>query len=187
MRNIVWIFVILIIAVGGLMFLSDKGLRVPPPDNNDATEQYVNHTYGISFEYPNTYQLREIEVGNAERAHYSITLADTEALRNLPEAGEGPPTITVDIFQNDIDKLSVDTWLKNSNNSNFKLSPDDVIEPTTLGGASALSYTWDGLYRGKSIVATHRDAIIMVSGQFLSAEDQIVKDYEQIVSSLAFF
>lgn len=187
MRSIVWILVALVVAVGGFMLLSDKVMRVPAPDNNDATEQYVNETYGISFEYPNTYQLREIEVGNAERAHYSITLADAEALRNLPEAGEGPPSITVDIFQNDIDGLSVDMWLKNSNNSNFKLSPDDVIEPATLGGEPALSYTWDGLYRGKSTVATHRDSIIMVSGQFMTPEDQIVKDYEQVISSLTFF
>ena len=71
---------------------------------------YMNDTYGISFEYSDTYALQEREVGNAQRYHQMLTLIDKEALANIPQNGEGPPTINVDIFQNDLDKLSVEAW-----------------------------------------------------------------------------
>ena len=145
---------------------------------------YTNTSYGISFAYPDTYVLEEREVGNAERYHYAITLMDRVASRNIPQNGEGPTSITVDIFQNDLDKLLAEAWVKGNNNSNFKLSPDGLLTSTTVADEEALRYTWDGLYRGESVVLSHKDTIIMLSVQWISEEDQIVDDFARVLSSV---
>src|SRR3989344_6700610 len=69
----------------------------------DTGEIYTNTKHGISFTYPNTYVLEEREVGNGERWHDNVTLMDREAAVNIPQNGEGPPTITIDFFQNNLD------------------------------------------------------------------------------------
>lgn len=188
MRSIIWILVLLVLAVGGYLYLNDSA-RTPieVPNGEESTSAYNNSIYGISFEYPNTYELQEREVGNGERAHYSITLIDKVALANAPQNGEGPPVITVDIFQNDVDQLSINEWVEGSSFSNFKLSPDGTLASTTLAGAPALTYTWDGLYRGKSYVAAHRGNIVMVSGQSLATEDKIVGDFNEIIFSFTLY
>jgi len=188
MRSVVWIFILLVLAVGGYLYFADTAVApTGEPNIEEMMQQYQNTTYGISLAYPNTYALQEREVGNGERAHYSITLIDKVALANAPQNGEGPPAITIDIFQNDIDQLLINEWVQGSSFSNFKLSPDGVLASTTLAGAPALTYTWDGLYRGKSFVAAHKGNIVMVSGQFLAAEDEIVSDFNAVVSSLKLY
>ena len=144
---------------------------------------YMNDTYDISFEYPDTYELQEREVGNGERYRYAITLIDKEALANIPQNGEGPPAINVEIFQNNLDKLSVETWVRGTNFSNFKLSPDGTLTVGTVAGTPALSYIWDGLYRGRSVVVAHKGNIIMLSVQWLTEEDAIIKDFADLLTS----
>lgn len=144
---------------------------------------YATSTYNIAFTYPNHYSLEEREVGDAHRGRYFIALMQKKDLP-LPQGGEGPPAITVDIFQNNLDKQSVENWIKNSNPSNYKLSPDGVFASTTVDGAPALHYRWDGLYNGQSIVFAHKDTIIMVSVTSLTPDDQTLKDFPAFLSSI---
>lgn len=148
---------------------------------------YQNERYGIAFKYPDTYALQEREVGNGERAHYSIVLADRIALEHMPKAGEGPPAITVDIYQNDIDKQSVDEWVRNTSASNFKISLDSTLMPARVAGADAEKYTWDGLYRGDSVVFAHRGSIIMMSVTYPTPRDQIRADFSDMLASVSLF
>lgn len=156
------------------------------PQVSDGTERltYTNAAYGISFEYPNTYELQEREVGDGHRYHYSITLIDKEALANIPQNGEGPPTVNVDIYQNNLDQLSIETWVRGTNFSNFKLSPDGLLASTNIAGVPALSYTWDGLYRGESVVFTHKENVVMLSVTYLAQDDQIRRDFGRVYSSM---
>ncbi len=159
------------------------------PPKAASMSTYRSVTYGISFEYPNSYELQEREVGNAERAHYSIVLIDKEALANIPQNGEGPPTINVDIFQNNLDKTPIETWIRGTNYSNFKLSPDGVLASTTIAGKPAFSYVVDGLYRSDAIVFAHpgragKNNIIMLSVGSLTPKDRIRKDFENVVASI---
>lgn len=48
----------------------------------------------------------------------------------------------------------------------------------------ALTYVWDGLHRGESVVFAHKDNIIMVSVSSFSSDDQIRKDTAQILSAV---
>lgn len=148
---------------------------------------YQNSTYGISFKYPDTYALQAREVGNGERYHYSIVLIDKVALANLPQAGEGPPTITIDIFQNNLDNLFVEEWIRNTSDSNFKISLDGILTPTRVGGADAVTYFWDGLYRGQSVVLAHKGNILMLTVTYNASSDQIRADFSQMLSSVALY
>ena len=155
------------------------------PDPTEKWETYQNTAYSISFKYPDNYVVRDREVGNGERSHFTITLMDRKAVENIPEAGEGPTAITFDIFQNNLDKLSAENWIRNTSESNFKLS-DGALHLTYIGGAEGLYYAWDGLYQGLSIVVPHGGDILMVSVTYDSPDDQIFEDFNYLVDSVDF-
>ena len=173
---------LIILGVGVYVFMSAPWERPATPPST-----YANSIYGISFSYPDTYALQEREVGNGERYHYVITLIDKGALANIPQDGEGPPAISIDIYQNDIEKQKIEKWIRGNGFSNFKLSPDGAISTTTVAALEAYAYTWDGLYRGESVVFAHRENIIMVSVTYLSPDDAIRSDFSNILASLALY
>ena len=173
---------LIILGVGVYVFMSAPWQRpVPPPST------YSSSVYGISFSYPDAYALEEREAGNGERYRYVITLIDKGALANVPQDGEGPPAISIDIFQNNLDKQKVEEWIRGNSYSNFKLPPDGALASTTVAGRDAYAYRWDGLYRGESVVFAHKDNIIMASVTYLSPEDAIHSDFLQILASLALY
>src|SRR3989344_7184773 len=138
----------LVIAGGFLLFFSG----IP-------REHYSHETYGISFDYPDTYVLEERETGNGERLRHSITLVSKADAAEERANSEGPTAITVDIFQNNLDQEPVADWILKNSFSNFKLSVDGVLTPRTVDDAPAFSYTWDGLYRGDSVVFPRKENI----------------------------
>ncbi len=176
----VWIIVAVVVLAGVYLW---SAMPTQAPQGEDR-ETYRNADYSLSFNYPNTYALQERDVGDGHRYHYSITLIDKDALANIPQDGEGPPAITIDIFQNNLDQLSVEEWIRGTNFSNFKLSPDGKLSSTTIAGAPAFLYTWDGLYRGESMVFSHRDNIVMLSVMYLSPSDQIRADFIKFRSTI---
>jgi len=187
MKILLGSIVVLLVLVGGYVFIS-KGNETltPTPVPQDTSKIYSSVDYGISFTYPETYVLTERALGNGERSHHNITLMDREAAANIPQNGEGPTAITIDFIQNDIEKLSVRDWINNDSRSNFKLSPDGELISTTIAGKEALTYTWDGLYRGQSIVFAHKDAIVMYSVTYMTPGDKIVSDSIEIFESIQF-
>src|SRR3989344_2979440 len=149
--------VIIVLSAGAYLFLS-------PEETFNSTDipakimvAYANVEHGISFTYPDTYILNEMEVGNGERWHYNITL---------------------------IDKLTIAEWVNNVSYSNFKLILGGALTSITLEDKEALAYTWEGLYRGDSIVFEHDGNIVMLSVTYLSPEDDIISDFVNIALSL---
>ncbi|MDO8552636.1 MAG: hypothetical protein Q7S01_03870 [bacterium] len=177
MRNLLILIVAVLIIAGSMYFFARETPAPAPFEGEKSTTQYTNGQYGLSFEYPSTYVLQEKEVGNGERMHYSIVLLDREWLANIPEGGEGPPAISVDIFQNDIEQMKVEDWIRGTNFSNFKLSPDGNLSTTTVAGREAYTYRWDGLYQAESYVFSHKDNIVMFSVTFNAPEDQIRSEF----------
>jgi len=150
------------------------------PSSEMAT--YTSGKYGFSFTYPNTYELSEKEVGNTERGHYSITLIPKESLP-LPEAGEGPTAITIDVYQNDIDNLDLFEWITTTEFSNFKLSNGTYVT-TSIGKIPAARYAWSGLYEAHVVVFERPGAIVAVTGTYIAPTDKIVSDFEALVQSI---
>ena len=158
-----------------------------PWSTSPPTPEYSNSEYGISFKHSAAYAVEEKEVGNGERRHYAITLIDKNWLANPPEAGEGPPAISIDIHQNNLDKLSVENWVRSMSFSNFKLSPDGKISTVSVAGTQASYYHWDGLYQGESYALAHRENIVVFSTTYNAESDQIRKDFAQVLSSLTLY
>lgn len=176
------ILVVLAIAIGAYAFVYQSP-SLDSGQNVSGLERYTNATYGLSFSYPAAYVLTERDAPGSElRKHHSIVLIHKENLP-LPSAGEGPPSITIDIYQNNLDKQTTETWIRNSKESNFKLG-DGTIASTTLSGLPALSYRWSGLYEGTTIVTANDTWIYALSVTYLEMGAPIVQDFVSIRDSV---
>lgn len=156
-----------------------------------AFQTYRNEALGISFSYPTSYFMEEKQSRSGERDLYEIILTDDTPENRLVREGkapgrEGPPAISVSVYQNNLDKLSVDRWIATSGFSQFKLSPDGQISPVTISGTvAALRYRWSGLYEGQSVVfGGPRDTIVSASVTYLGVTDRIVSDFEEILKTM---
>lgn len=169
------IFVIALVTIGAYVV----SLSTPPAESSNHTSMrtYANEQYGLSFSYPDTYELTERDAqGSAERAHHTITLINHADLP-LPVDGEGPPAITIDIYQNDLDHLTTSTWIRNDARSNFKLSPEGRLATTTVDGSEALSYRWSGLYEGTTVAIARTAWVYAFTVTYLQMGDPIVQDF----------
>lgn len=182
-QNFIYVIIIMVVILGGLALFLNKNASSPidnQTNNSDSTLTYTNSDLGFSFEYPGTYVVEERDLDTANRYHKSLVLMPVGYV--APVGGEGPTTINVDVYQNNLDKQSVELWVKGSAQSNYKLG-DGVITPTAVSGVSALSYNWDGLYSGHTVVFAHAENIITVSETFLSPTDKIRSDFQLVINS----
>jgi hypothetical protein len=173
---------ILIALVGfGVWYFLKNDINTEVTQNQDV-KTYATSTYGISFEYPKNYLITEREVGGAQRGHYSIVLISEED--SAPrENSEGPTSINIDIFQNNLDKQTALGWITGSSNSNYKLG-DGVLASTTVDGKEALSYNWSGLYEGRTVTYANEDFVYAFSVTRITPEDQIIKDFDQLLKTV---
>lgn len=153
----------------------------------DIPEVFVTQvSRAVRFQYSTSYILTEKEVGNAERTHYVITLVKaSDAQNGDKENSEGPRAITFDFYQNK-EKFTPEQWVKQSAFSNFKLSPDGKLEQIPFAGGSAVSYRWDGLYSGQSLVTTTSGDILMISVTYDGDSDKRLEDYKKLLSTVEF-
>lgn len=164
--------------------LDPKSMQFVEVDQNlVALKRYSNAAYGLSFSYPETYVLSEIDApGSGMRVRHSITLLRKEDLP-LPEGGEGPPAITIEAFQNDLDKQTTEGWIKNTSASSYKLS-EGTLAATTVNGLPALSYRWSGLYEGTTIALAMPNWIYVFTVTYLEMGAPIVQDFVAIRDNL---
>jgi hypothetical protein len=100
----------------------------------------------------------------------------------IPQNAEGPTAITIQLFKNTLDKQTLIGWLTGSSDSNYKLS-NGTYASTTIKGIPAVSYATTGLYENKNTAFIYGDTIVMISVSYLSPQDQIIKDYTDLLSS----
>ncbi len=139
---------------------------------------YSSLEHGISFSYPEGYTLSERD----ELGAHVVTLVAASA--EVPEAGEGPTSITVQIIPNTGDQTA-EEWIRSSPLSNFRLSGGTPAE-VMVGTDSALAFAWDGLYPGTTIVQARGEKIYAFSVTYLSPEDSIRTHFAQVVASATF-
>lgn len=153
-----------------------------------TTPQYREHAsraMGIAFRYPESYVIDERVAGTPQRKRQSIVLIRSADLP-LPANGEGPTAITIDAFQNDLDKYTALEWITGSSDSNYKLSTDGAISTSTLAGEEALSFRWSGLYEGRTAVVAGPGWIYAFSVTHLTPEDGIIGDFGRLLESIRF-
>ena len=186
MKNWIVAFGILLVAVllGAWLLARTDGDGGTPETATTTQRTYSSETYGISFQYPDPYTLEERDTGNGERWRHVITLMRKADLPP-PIDGEGPPSIEIAFYQNNLDKRTVAEWITGTNDSNFKLGPGTYAS-TTVAGRAALRYRWSGLYEGVTTAFLAGDAIVAVSASYLEPGDEILEVYEDVLNSIQF-
>lgn len=152
---------------------------------------YSSSEYGLSFSHPPNYAVLENTL-TGERLQHSIVLVE-----DMPEnrefffdpdpnkVTEGPPTITVTVFQNNLDKYTLQDFVEGTNFSNFKLSDGNKTE-IIIGSRPAWRYRATGLYENDNVVVVRSEYVYMFTVFFNSPDDQIHKDFESILKTVGF-
>ncbi len=146
-------------------------------------EDFTSLELGLNFKYLPKYFLQERDLGTAARAHTALIL--TEIAEEEVKNGEGPVSITIDVYQNDFAHDTPESWIRNNSDSNFKLS-DGILRPFSVGGEPALVYRWSGLYEGDSVVVVHGRHLYSFTVTHLTHEDEIGTDFNDLLSTVSF-
>lgn len=165
-------------------------LLLYPATKKQNSASYVSNKHGLSFNYPKNYFVALEKNTDGEREQHTVMLAeDTPAVRELFSnpgfATEFPPTITIRIFQNNLDNYTLQSFVEGTSFSNFKLS-DGIKTETTIGGEKAWRYRATGLYENNNVVVARPEYVYMFTAFFNSPDDQILKDFDAVLKTAAF-
>jgi hypothetical protein len=151
---------------------------------------YKSDELGVQFMYPAKYFVAYESSATGERNQHAIVLAeDTPGNRYLfsdsNSATDGPPTITITVYQNNLDNYSARSFIEGNNFSNFKLS-NGVTSEVLVGGESGLRYSATGLYENINVVVARPDYVYMFTAFYNSPSDQILADFDVVLNSVVF-
>lgn len=185
-KIIIGLVVAVVIIGGGYYYYSSQQEKVAAVEalGPSDTRPYRSEEHGISFSYPEEYEISERDLAPTSAGERHVVTLVTQADANLPEGGEGPKSIELMFIQNDKASLTTDKWVRNSSDSNFNLSPDKGTATIKIADKEGLMFRWNGLYNGETTVAAGREWIYVVSVTFDNENDQIVKDYRSILNSI---
>lgn len=175
--------------------VEDDGFTIIPCDDADdylnATSQLSDDTLGYAFTYtkgPNGYvSLTEEDMigANLISAISLVNRAEYESLQDAPPGREGPPSISVRVYENSA-KSQPSVWvMENPNDSNIKLAQRDPVE-AVVGGANAVFFVGDGLYPFETYIVAHNNYIYVLTGMYFTQEDVIYKDFQTLVETFEF-
>jgi len=182
-KFILIIVVAMIVIVGAVLFLSPSEVQKGP-------NSYKSEELGLQFSYPEKYFIAYESSITGERNQHAIVLAEdtpeSRALFSDPNsATEGPPTITITLFQNNLDNYTTRGFVEGNNFSNFKLSDGNTTE-VIVGEETGLRYRATGLYENENIVVALPAYVYMFTAFFNSPTDQILIDFEEILGTVEF-
>ncbi|MFZ2886988.1 MAG: hypothetical protein WA021_04180 [Minisyncoccia bacterium] len=187
MRTFFAFVILLLLGIAIYVYTRDVDPVVPEPTPPIVEEErlisFSSDEYGISFTYPEEYELSEMNAPGSEvREHYIITLIRKEDLPP-PQGGEGPPAITIDIIQNNLDNRDTEEWIRGDSRSNFKLG-EMRLSTTSVSGMQAFSYRWSGLYEGTTVAIARPNWIYAFSVTYLELGADIVQDFVTVRDSV---
>lgn len=182
-KFLIFILVALALVGGAVLLLRPAGVQI-------RSTLYTSDEFGIRFSYPTKYFIAYESTVGGERKQHTIVLAeDTPANRSLFSnqnlATDSPPTITITLFQNNLDNYSAQSFVEGTNFSNFKLS-DGTIAEVRVGGEPGLRYSATGLYENKNVVVARPSYVYMFTAFFDSPTSQILTDFDNILMSVEF-
>ncbi len=156
-------------------------------------QTYSNSELGLEFRYPtgpNGYVLEEkTPASNKANLLKTITLLRSEDAKRLQanpsEAGEGPAVIAISVFTNGNKQFPLQWARQHTDYSTYTLKIGEDIEGV-IGGANALGYAADGLYRSDNFVVAHGNLMYMFTGQFENTNSPIRKDFKTLTESVKF-
>lgn len=187
---IVLLGAICIIGIGWLFFTAKSGTSGPydvsttTPHTN--LKEFSIPEHSIRFAYPSNYF---VSTSTGAGGHVQVVLMEdipeNHALNEVPR--EGPTAITLEIYPN-TERLSAEAWVKkNATTTNYSLRKGDgMLRPSFIAAHDVFEYEWSGLYEGMSNVMVHGPTAHVWSVTRLTPDDQILKDYLGILTTIAF-
>jgi len=177
--------VVLVLVLGGILWVLSKNEIPTVP-----SQVYSSEKLGFSFEYPEGYFISETDQSTGEREHYSIVVFEDTPFNRSLVAGEvidtdAPPTITITLFQNNLDNYTARSFVEGTSFSNFKLSDSNLTE-VTIDEEPGLRYKADGLWQSNNVVVAKPQFVYMFTGFYNSPEDEIVGVFEDILKTVKF-
>lgn len=174
----------------------DEEGRIVPCESAEhyllATAVYTDSSLGFQFTYRkglNGYVLLQPETqpGTAMLREELVLMLqnDYEILQHATDAREGPPTITIRVFENTLNQWAT-TWTDaHPAESNVNLA---LAEPEELaaGGANAVRYLVDGLYPTDTVVIASGGYIYILSGSYLEEDSVIRADFLNLLDTFTF-
>jgi len=154
--------------------------------NGETWSRYRNDDLGIRFEYrvdPNGYVL--IDQRDNYRGYDNSALVEAVSLFDKKEYAEllastepreGPPSITVLVFDNPSRHEPLEWVEANRLFSNIALATSE-IKTIQFSGNTAVRYTADGLYTNDIIVAENNGRIYLISGSYSEEDSPIRRDF----------
>lgn len=141
---------------------------------------------GLRFGYPADLYLARVDRAAGEVPRVSIVLVE-----NLPtsvayvrgtatEPMEGPPMITIDVYENP-GALSVNDWFRDRTNWGSRARE---LRTTVAGGRALLEYRWDGLYAGRTAMIAGDGYVYVLSVTWVSEGDRLPAIFDALLSSL---
>lgn len=166
------LILIVILAALFAVLWSRKGEENPPIVFNSTLMP-------LTFEYPDGYVVEEKNgavIAMLEEDYLSI-------LNGERAGGEGPPSITIQSFEN-AEGLSPQNWAeKNQQSSNYNLKMGSVSSKT-VAGRPAITYRADGLYPNRNVVFANGSRIYYVNGSYFDQDSRLYRDFEPLVDSI---
>ncbi len=184
-KVVVVIVLVIALAVGTAFgvsrYLVSKldGTGNPPPEQvGEGAYRYASED-GYSFLYPMNYELSSQSMGNNVDAIVFLPEGYVP-----PEAGEGPPTISVAAYPVS-EGVEIREWLASDSRSNWQLVIDDrATRATMVDGKEAVWYHYSGLYENDAVAVRHNNRIIIFTVGYLDPSDQIRADFNAIVENV---
>lgn len=186
--KVILVVVALIVVAFGVAFMTSRYLVSKLDGTGIQTPQERRELYssedGVSFSYPDTYELSSRSEGNAERQWDVLVLLPKGYVP--PYNGEGPPAISMSVFANP-EGLSLDAWIKGDSRSNWKLAAQDGgLGSTTVGGEPALAYRYSGLYETSAVAVAHKGKIFLFEAGWIAPTDATKRDFEILLGTVQF-
>jgi hypothetical protein len=164
---------------GGARYLVSKLNGQGYVPTQSTLTQYSSED-GISFMYPDTYELSS----HAGMPGEGDVLVLLPMGAHVPANSEAPPSITMTVARNVA--VPLEQWIKTSPLSNFALSSNKQLASTEVGGEPAFEYEHTGLYETDAFAVKHGDKIFLFEGSYNNPADRIHYDFQQLVSSVQF-
>jgi hypothetical protein len=183
MKTFIYTLILVLAAAGGYLLLKDY-----------SEVEYVtvaDEEVDLKFEYresPDGYVLEDISLpdSNFIKGYLLMLESDYEELQASTEPREGPPTISINVFKNNLNQ-NASVWIdQNPTYSNINLILGEADRDHVLGGANAVRYRADGLYVSEVVVVAHNGLIYVFSGAFLEEDSTIRRDFQPLLDSVEF-
>lgn len=170
------------VLVAGWYVLDAEDASAPTIEKeSDASSTFASPELNFAFSYPDAYALekREIEIDGVLATYLTLTPRGVA----VPAAGEGPTGLTVAVFPNPRG-VGLADWLQSMNNAGVVPTSGWDFAEAVVDGKDALAYTSTGLYESDNVAVSHKGAVYVFSGTWLTREDQTLKDLDMLIRSV---